>query len=147
MMRKLAVTVFAISLTALGCGSDSGTPAKNDAGDAAKAPSAEVGVTPDVGGAKDVAASETTTPIDGAKPDVPTTEAAQVVEAGQVGEAGQNLDGKRDSSAPLDVTPRFDGGAVDTNQDAAQPDANVGEAGAVDTGTGEAGAVDTGVTG
>ncbi len=31
MMKKLAVTVFALSLAAIGCGSDSGTPAKKDA--------------------------------------------------------------------------------------------------------------------
>jgi hypothetical protein len=32
MMKKLVVTVFAVSLAALGCGSDDGTPAKKDAG-------------------------------------------------------------------------------------------------------------------
>ena len=32
MTRKLAVSVFAISLAVIGCGSDDGTPTKNDAG-------------------------------------------------------------------------------------------------------------------
>ena len=32
MMKKLVVTVFVVSLAALGCGSDDGTPAKKDAG-------------------------------------------------------------------------------------------------------------------
>ena len=31
MMKKLVATVFALSLTALGCGSDNGTPPKTDA--------------------------------------------------------------------------------------------------------------------
>jgi hypothetical protein len=32
MMKKLAVTVFVVSLAAIGCGSDSGTPDKKDSG-------------------------------------------------------------------------------------------------------------------
>jgi hypothetical protein len=47
MMRKLAVTVFVLSFAALGCGSDEGSPAKNDTGVPPDGPKADVAMGPD----------------------------------------------------------------------------------------------------
>jgi hypothetical protein len=144
MMRKLAIAVFALSLTALGCGSDSGSPAPDGghAGDSAVTPGAEAGAPKDVASTPDAAA-----PADGPGVDVAAqadaaapSDVAQTVDAGQVTEAG-NLD----VPSTVDGGPRIDGGAVDSNT----PDvAAAHDVSPVDAGEGEAGlAADSGTTG
>jgi hypothetical protein len=103
MMKKLAVTVFVLSLTAVGCGSDNGTPAKKDSAppdtkvtDTATQPDAPPVNGPEVG--KDVAVGPEVTA------DKPVTEeVTQPVEVGPVdvqpGEAQPPVD-----VAPVDVS-------------------------------------------
>jgi hypothetical protein len=120
MMRKLAVTVFVLSLAALGCGSDSGTPSKADT---AVSPDGS-SVKPETNSDQAIGA-ETQSPdlaIDLAqgsevKAEVQLSEAGSTSEAGQVTEAGI----KPEVNKPVDVqpgvdqgTPRLDGGAVDS---------------------------------
>jgi hypothetical protein len=77
MMRKLAVTVFALSLAALGCGSDSGnkTPDTGVAIDGAKTdvvtPNPDIAQTPDAPMGPE--ASLDTTKVDVSTPDLPQT--------------------------------------------------------------------------
>jgi hypothetical protein len=150
MMRKFAIAVFALSLTALGCGSDSGSSAPDAANavDGSATPGAEAGAPKDGatpvdgkalgldGAAVEVAVSDVASTPDAASP----TDLAKPTEAGQVVEAG-----KLDVAPAVDGGPRLDGGAVDSNTaDAPAPS----DAGAVDAGTAEAGmAADADVTG
>jgi hypothetical protein len=119
MMRKLAVTVFALSLAALGCGSDSGTK------------------TPDTGVALDTGKTDTVTPatdtqiadapigpevqLDTAKVDVPAVDTPQVLDVAQTDLPSQPLDTKAVDSPGIDSTkPVLDGGVdsqpkLDTN--------------------------------
>lgn len=141
MMRKLIVTVFAMSLTLVGCGSSSTT--KPDAGSDVKAPGAEVGldtakldrpVVPPDGQLADLA-QPADVAVDTAIADVAVTEGG--VDAGDAGsltpdtrpvEAGR--DGSRDGS--LDFPPvKLDA------PDAAAIDApDVGDGSALEAGDG-----------
>ena len=112
MMRKLAVTIFALSLAALGCGSDSG----NQNNDVGGGPSADGPTAKDTAPAIDVAQPDTSIVLDGAI-DVTVKQDASV-----------------DQNTAID-TAQVDGGAkVDTNS----VDTKVGVDGGagVDTGTG-----------
>jgi hypothetical protein len=149
MMRKLAIAVFTLSLTALGCGSDSGSPAPDGghAGDSAVTPlGAEAGAPKDVASTPDAAA-----PVDGPGVDLAVavqadtaapSDVAQIVDAGQALDVGGNADVL---PATIDGGPRIDVGAVDSNT----PDvAATHDASPVDAGEGEAGlAADSGATG
>ena len=112
MMRKLAVTVFALSLAALGCGSDSGTK------------------TPDTGVALDTGKTDTITPATdtqiadapiGPEVDVPAVDTPQVLDVAQTDLPSQPLDTKAVDSPGIDGTkPVLDGGVdsqpkLDTN--------------------------------
>ena len=111
MMRKLAVTIFALSLAALGCGSDSGNQNPDVGGPSADGPTAK-----DTAPAIDVAQPDTSIVLDGAI-DVTVKQDASV-----------------DQNTAID-TAQVDGGAkVDTNS----VDTKVGVDGGagVDTGTG-----------
>lgn len=127
MMRKLAV-VFVLSLAAVGCGSDNGTPNKADTG------TTEVSK-PGVDMGKDSTVIDTSitndTAMDQAAPDTQVNGEVQA-EAGQVNEAGQKPETKIDGGTD---TTKVDGG-VDTQ---------VGEAGqTVDTSAAVDGGVDGG---
>jgi hypothetical protein len=148
MMRKFAIAVFALSLTALGCGSDSGTTTPDAQADGvATPPAAEAGAGRDVATASEVATpvvdafvADVAVPSDLAVPDVALPlDVAQPTDVAQVIEAGNK-----------DAAPALDGGtagAVDAGKDAA-PALDGGTAGAVDAGAGEAGlAADAGTTG
>ncbi len=133
MMRKLAVTVFVVSLAALGCGSDSGTPNKPDTavpgidGPAAKTDGRDVALPTEAGPEVTTEAGQTTEA--GAKKDVLPTEAG-------LGEAGTTLEVQKDTTPST----KLDGG-VDS-----QPQTT--EAGSVDTGAGvDGGALDVAAAG
>ncbi len=138
MMRKFAITVFALSLTALGCGSDSGTPVADSghAGDTAVTTGAEAGAPKDTGSTLDAGATVDVPGVDVASADVAApSDVAQPADAGQITEAG-----KPDAPPlPVDGGPRIDGLSVDSNAQAdvaAPTDVSVaGEAGlAADSG-------------
>jgi hypothetical protein len=127
MMRKLAVTVFVLSLAALGCGSDDGTPAKTDTGvPSVDGPAAKQDVNKDTPTTDAPATPDQA--IDVVTPDAPAIDVA-ASEAGQPGEVGktdvkpvvdvQTIDqGKPDldgGKTPVDGGAPVDGGsAVDT---------------------------------
>jgi hypothetical protein len=116
MMRKLAVTVFVLSVAALGCGSDSGkeTP--------------DTGVAAEVGGQKDMGQDQATM-----TPDAETT-----VDMGTASEANPSVDG-----AMVDGSVVVDGGVADAP--AADGPATHVDGGSVDGGAGDmAPAVDGG---
>ena len=133
MMRKLAVTVFVVSLAALGCGSDSGSPTKTDTG---------------------------VTPADGAKPaDVANKDVAGLDTA--IGGPDVSIDvAQGEETGPkLDVAVVTEGGALETNpqldlgKDTSKLDSQGIDSvpstvdGGADTKTSEAGtAVDTGTS-
>ena len=135
MMRKLAVTVFALSLAALGCGSDSGTKPV-DTG-----VSSEVGKTPDAyvapgvdTGAADAPMGPETQPsvdagkIDGTVADAPAIDQAQVDTAPQAVDAPKGIDVQAIDSPKTPI----DGGV-----DAPQADAvKAVDGGSVDAGNG-----------
>jgi len=97
MMRKLAVTVFALSLVALGCGSDEGTPPKNDAGaqdgpkvDATMGPDTQVQnpdapLGPDTTLGPDSSIADVAVAVEAGKTDEPTlaAEVQTAIEAGR----------------------------------------------------------------
>jgi hypothetical protein len=132
MMRKLAVTVFALSLAALGCGSDSGNKTNPDTGVGAEAgkndtvipgpeTQADAPIGPEV-------------PLDTAKVDVPAVDTPQALDAPQTDLPSQPLDTAKPVDGPgIDsVKPVVDGG-VDS-----QPSVDTGsalDAGAMDTGS------------
>ena len=147
MTRKLAVTVFVMSLTLVGCGSSS--PSKPDVGADTKAPVADVNVlSPDTvvqpqpgpeAGTPDTAQVQPDAALDTGI-DTPRPDAAVVDLAG--GEAGPVVP---DTRLPDTGTVKLDGGVdvppvkVDA-PDAAVVDApNAGDGSAVETGTGDGG--------
>jgi len=125
MMKKLAVTVFALSLTALGCGSDNGT--KNDAAPSVDTkPGAEVlpqtdtplpgpeagpEAQPDLAQGPDLAQP----PIDGPKPiDVAPVDQGNPVDGGnQDTSIHPPIDGGSVDVQPSEAGVHIDGGAVD----------------------------------
>jgi hypothetical protein len=116
MMRKLAVTVFALSLAALGCGSDSGTPAPDTGApiDGAKTPNLDTAQVPDVSWGPEVQAS-----LDVSTPDLPQTidQAQGLDQAQAVDQATPVIDTQKpvDTQAIDSTKPVLDGG-VDTQR-------------------------------
>jgi len=103
MMRKLAVTVFALSFAALGCGSDSGSKTPDTAVTPDGGPKAEVaGPVVDATGTPDIAMGETQPPVDTAKVETAGPDVPQVLDQA-AGEA----------SAPIDGVKGVDGSAID----------------------------------
>lgn len=131
MMRKLAVTVFALSLAALGCGSDSGTKTPDSATaspDGGKTPDAYVAPVVDTGAADAPAGPEVQVQLD-----------TQKVVDTQV------------PDAPMDQAPALDTGSLDGIQgiDVSKPQLDSGvDAPKADTGPAvDAGSVDGGTVG
>lgn len=91
MMRKLAVTVFAFSLSALGCGSDSGTKATPDTAVAIDAGKTDV-VSPDAQVADAPNGPEAQVVLDAAKLDLPAVDQAQVIDQALVTDQAQVID-------------------------------------------------------
>ncbi len=133
MMRKLAVSVFVLSLAAFGCGSDNGTTDKTDTAVPLDGPGAKMDVkqdapstipdapsTPDMG--KDMApGSEVKPPVD-----------VQPSEAGQLGEVGKtDVQPTVDVQTPDQGQTHLDGGTTTVDAGAVEEDA--GEA--IDTGS------------
>ena len=116
MMRKLAVTVFVLSLAALGCGSDSGNP-NNDVGGG---PGVD-GAAKDTGGAVDLAQTDTPigidTAIDAVKPDA-AVDQNTAIDTAKV-DGGPKLDANSvdtqvvDGGAGADTSSSIDTAAVD----------------------------------
>jgi hypothetical protein len=112
MMKKLAVTVFVVSLAAIGCGSDDGTPAKTDAANPdvmtkADGPAAKL----DVNVQTDTPMKQDVAPDMADKVDQQSVDQGQEMDGGAVdGGAvdGGTIDGG-DEDAPIGI----DGGAVD----------------------------------
>jgi len=121
MIRKLSVTVLALSFAALGCGSDNGTPPK-EAGPPDVAPR-DIGVgpdltppppdlkpTPDVPQQPDVAAPDL--PMG---PDVPKGEAGLGVDGPGVDvETVVDTGGLQGEAQEPDLAPAIDGGIIDS---------------------------------
>jgi len=115
MMKKLVVTLFALSLTALGCGSDDG--GKKDA-----APKLDTPPGAEVQPQTDVPITKTDVPVTGPevqvdKPIGPEVQAVEVqavevqaveVQKVEVQAVEVGIDGK-----PIDVQPKVDGGTPD----------------------------------
>jgi hypothetical protein len=121
MMRKLAVTVFALSLAALGCGSDSG----NQNTDVASSD----------GGQKDTIGA-----LDGAQPDTSIVDGAAI-------DGAAKLDGAIDQNTAIDGA-QVDGGVkIDANLVDTKPAVDGGAG--LDTGTSsiDATAIDAGTAG
>lgn len=125
MMRKLAVTVFALSLAALGCGSDSGTKTP-DTGVAAEAghptvdsqiPDAPMGT--EVQAQLDtamveVSAVDVSQVVDVAQgPDLPGVDSQKAVDVQGVDSTKPVLDGGVDSHPSVDTGSALDAGSVD----------------------------------
>jgi hypothetical protein len=111
MIRKLVITVFALSFAALGCGSDSGNPAKTDSA-ASEA------------GSKDQASGLETQATDAPAVDVQIGPDGPAIDVPQ-----SPVDGAVDAPPAVDTAPHADGGAPAV-------DAQVGEAApAVDAGS------------
>lgn len=107
MMRKLVVTVFVLSVAAMGCGSDSGD--KPDTGTAVEAGQKDVGQgadqaigTPDVGGVDMSSTAEVQAPVDTQSVD---TGSVVVPVDGGVDSGMTTVDGGKDGA------PAVDGGA------------------------------------
>jgi septal ring-binding cell division protein DamX len=135
MMRKLAVTVFVVSLAALGCGSDNGTPTRTDTGvtpdgskptdvankDVASGP--DTAINPDLGPDVAQGGSEAGTQIEVpvVTGEVGRSEANPAIDAGKdLGKDGTSidqqptqLDGGTDAGSRIDSGASVDGGAVD----------------------------------
>jgi hypothetical protein len=131
MMRKLAVTVFVVSLAALGCGSDSGNPTKNDTGVPADGAKPTDVANKDVAGS-DIAIGGPDVSIDVAQgaETGPKLDVAVLTETGAL-ETNPQLDSGKDTSKldsqSIDIVPSIVDGGADTK---------TSEAGtAVDTGT------------
>jgi hypothetical protein len=136
MMRKLAVTVFALSLAALGCGSDSGNPAPDTgvAIDGAKTdvvtPNPDIAQTPDAPMGLEVQAK-----VDVSTPDLPQTldQAQSLDQALGVDQAPQAVD-----TAKTVDTQGIDGAkpSVDSSVDTKRADAGAAvDSGSVDGGS------------
>jgi hypothetical protein len=133
MMRKLAVTVFALSLAAFGCGSDSGTkttdapvtpPADGGGKLDTPVPGADVPVpdapivdSPALDTAKDVPAVDVAQVLDQAQPvdQAPQTlDTAKVVDVQSIDSTKPVVDGGvNDTKAPVDSGSTVDSGSVD----------------------------------
>jgi hypothetical protein len=132
MMKKLVVTVFAVSLAALGCGSDDGTPNKDSGPKLDGLPGLEVQVNgpevqvngpevqvsgPEVGApdkAPDVNVPiDGTTVVDGGAPDQPIV----IIDGGDIDapvtEAGPTVDTGAADAKATEAGPAVDGGTVD----------------------------------
>jgi len=131
MMKKLAVTIFALSFAALGCGSDDGTPNKDSGPKLDGLPGLEVQVNgpevqvngpevqvngPEVGApdkAPDVNVPlDGTTVLDAGAPDVPIVIIDGGIDA-PVTEAGRTVDTRVVDAKATEAGPAVDGGAVD----------------------------------
>ena len=128
MMRKLAVAVFALSLAAFGCGSDSGNKTNPDTGAEAGKPDtytppvdtqiadAPIGteVQPDTG--KLEVANVDTPQLDVAQTDLPSQplDTAKPVDGPGIDSTKPVLDGGVDSQPNPDTTSALDAGALDT---------------------------------
>jgi hypothetical protein len=123
MMRKLAISVFAISLSAFGCGSDSGT----------KDSSVDVAAVKDGGKLDTVVAtkSDTAPMTDAMAKDVGGDTMVVVSDAGKDGVTVVPDSGKLDVAPKLDVPPARDGG-VDAPKDGSVVDAPMPDAPAMD---------------
>jgi hypothetical protein len=122
MMKKLAVTVFALSLAAIGCGSDSGSK-PDAAGKTDGPPGAETQVIPDAPPKLDVIQPG----LETGQPDKPAVE-VNVPDAPAVDQAGIDAPAIDSSTPGLDGgidAPAIDGGTVDAQKSEA--------GGAVDT--------------
>jgi hypothetical protein len=131
MMKKLAVTVFVLSLAAVGCGSDGTTPKKDGGTDAKtdvatqpdtnqpdKAMGTEVQVSgPEVQADKPI-------PVDVTTPDTTPKVEVQTTEAGGIDGSGTGIDGAGNDAPvmidggtvdvqPTEAAPAVDGGAID----------------------------------
>jgi hypothetical protein len=114
MMRKLAVTAFALSLAALGCGSDSGTKPTPDTGVAIDSAKPDVVTTP-----TDTATPDLTIQVtpDTGTPDLAAVDAAIVPDVAQTVDQAPPI---VDTAKSVDVQgidgakPVLDGGAADT---------------------------------
>lgn len=144
MTRKLAVTLFALSLAAFGCGSDEGTPAKTDTSVAqdgpktidavlgpdspAQTPDAPLGPDAPLNPDTAIVNPDASPAVEAGKLDVQGLEAQQVVEVGRPDgrEAGRPEIGQPESGvrlevqAPDTVQPVLDGG-VDAQVTEAAP--------------------------
>jgi hypothetical protein len=139
MMKKLVVTVFALSLTALGCGSDDG--GKKDA-----APKLDGPVGVEVQTQPDVPVVNPDVPVSG--PEVQADQAiavdqTQAVEVQPTVEVQPSEAGAVDQGQAIDVQPTMDGGTPDAPEgidgstaDTAQPtEAGMGIDGGMDSGS------------
>ncbi len=129
MMRKLAVTVFAMSLTLVGCGSSS-TSKKDAAGDAA----GDVGTQKDTGPSKDTTGTTDTGTVEDAKvADVAADSVTpgDAIKADVAVDVAPPTDARIDSNLAdlrgIDVLPRLDV-AGDTRTDAPADTAPAGDA-------------------
>jgi hypothetical protein len=145
MMRKLAVTVFALSFAALGCGSDSGTSNLVD-----------TGITPAVdSGAKDTSAADahvtpdvTAATVDTAKQDDVATPSDVAVSNDTNTQVDVGL--TVDASAQADViVPALDGAkpSVDTAADSGETQKPVDSGTSIDSGSVDGGVLDGGSIG
>ena len=117
MMKKLAVTVFAFSLAALGCGSDDG--GKKDAAPKldTQPPGAEVQVIPDAPvkldtqqpGIETGQPDKPVSPLEVNPPDVPAPIDVAIDQPALIDGPTPKLDGGSDA-------PAIDGGAIDTSK-------------------------------
>jgi hypothetical protein len=128
MMKKLAVTVFVLSLAAVGCGSDSGTLKKDGSPDVKtdvapqpdtnqpdKAMGTEVQLSgPEVQADKPI-------PVDVTTADTTPKVEVQAVEAGGIDVSGTGIDGAG-NDAPIVI----DGGTVDVQPTEAAPAVDAG---------------------
>jgi hypothetical protein len=150
MMRKLAVTVFALSFVAFGCGSDSDTTTP-DAGKTidSSAANKDVGVGPEVQVTVDSA-------VDVASPDGAIDQAPQIIDAGIDSTGGTTSDvaidvGQTGAEVGIDglKTTTVDGG-IDGGIDGSvgHVDGGIDTGAVIDTGAAiDTGALDTGATG
>ena len=136
MMRKLAVTVFALSLAALGCGSDSGTKTPDSAAVGLDGGKTDTTVAPIDTSAADVAMGEVQSQMDTAKPDSTVSETGAFDQA-QGLDSPPVIDGAKGTEVQGEVQ-GIDGSkpVIDGGVDAPQSDAATAvDAGSVDAGT------------
>ncbi len=131
MMKKLAVTVFALSLAAIGCGSDSGTPAKKDAtvdtktidSQSIDTVKTDTAIGPEAGA--ETQADKPISPDQAVDQVVPPVDVQPTID-GQPIDVQPTVDGPKRDTTPidaiqppvdggpkLDVQPAVDGGSVD----------------------------------
>jgi hypothetical protein len=120
MMRKLAVTVFAFSLAALGCGSDSGTNPV-DTGVASEAGKTDVYVAPaiDTSPADAPIGADAYIPLDTAKVDTTAVDGPNGIDQAQVLDTAPGVDGPKGVDAQGIDGPKVQ---VDGGVDAAKVD-------------------------